>query len=79
MFALRGCNSGEPLSYKGRILLHHDRRELEYLFPGQPVMMLNGFTPEAVAHEYGRPVMRLRDHPDMAAVECPLDPRRFVS
>jgi len=79
MFAIEGRTTKEILSFRGRIVLHHDRRELEYLFPGEKVVMLRGYTREECAQLYGRPAMLLRDHPDMAAVEWPLDPRRFLT
>lgn len=79
MFALKGIATGELLTYRGRVIVHHDRRELEYLFPGQPVQMLRGYTLAECAQEYGRPMMRLADHPDMAPVSWPINPKEFVT
>lgn len=79
MFAIIGRTSGEILSYRGRMVLHHDRRELEYLFPGERIAMLTGYTREEVAHHYGRPAMHLKNHPDMAAVSWPINPKEFVT
>lgn len=78
MYALVGTSSHELLSWRGRMVLHENRAEMEYLFPLTQVVRLNGDSLEEVAHRYGRPVMRLRDHPDMAAVEWPLDRRKFL-
>lgn len=79
MFAIAGRTSGEILSYRGRMVVHHDRREMEYLFPGERIVMLVGYTREEVAHKYGRPAMLLKDHPDMAAVSWPINPKEFVT
>lgn len=78
MFALEGVVTKEILSYRGRMVLHHDRRELEFLFPGYKVVMLTGYSVQECAQHYGRPAMLLKEHPDMAAVDWPLNPRRFL-
>jgi hypothetical protein len=67
----------EPFSFGGRVLVHGDRAELEYLIPTHPVVELPGTTPEEVAARLGVPVMLWKDHPDMAAITWPLDRRRF--
>lgn len=77
MFAMVGSVTGEILSYAGRMVLHDNRAELEWLCPGVRVVELPGRSPEEVAHRYGRPAMLLRDHPDMAPVRWPLDRRDF--
>lgn len=69
---------GEPWSHRGRLLIHDNRAELEFLIPNKTVVQLSGFTPEEVAERYGRPVMRYRDHPDMAAVRWPLQKDDFL-
>jgi nucleoside phosphorylase len=79
MFAMIGSVTGEILSYRGRMVLHDNRAELEWLFPGVRVAELPGNTVEQVAHRYGRPAMLLRHHPDMAPVRWPLDRRDFRS
>jgi len=78
VFAIVGRTSGEILSYRGRMVVHHDRAELEFLFPGEKIVMLNGYSREEVAQKYGRPAMHLKDHPDMDAVQWPLDRKRFL-
>ena len=70
--------AGEPWSYRGALLVHDDQAELEFLIPGHRVVRLNGFTEDEVSHRYGRPVMRWRDHPDMAAVQWPLNRKDFL-
>lgn len=69
-YALVGQVSRELLSYEGQVMVHPDRGELEWLFPGLQTAPVD---PETL----GRPVMRLQDHPDMAAVTWPLDRRDF--
>lgn len=77
MYAMVGPATGEILSHGGRMVLHGDRAELEWLCPGVRVVKVRGESPEEVAHRYGRPAMLLRDHPDMAPVRWPLDRRDF--
>lgn len=69
LYALVGDRSGELLSYGGAVLVHDDRAELEFLVPGPRVV--------EVRPDTGRPLMRLRDHPDMGSVSWPLDRRDF--
>lgn len=66
-YALRGSVSGELLTYQGRVLIHDNRGELEYLFPGERV----------VAYDGALPTMPVREHPDMAAVTWPLNRKDF--
>lgn len=66
-YALKGSVSGELLTYQGRILVHNNRGELEWLFPGERVVPYDG----------ALPTLPIRDHPDMAAVTWPLDRRNF--
>lgn len=79
MFGMVGRTSGELLSFNGRMLIHDNRAEVEWLFRDtiRAAVVLRGSTVEEVAHRYGRPVMLLRDHPDMSAVRFPLDPKDF--
>lgn len=62
--------SREPYSYQGAVLIHDNPRELEWLFPGVRVAKLPG-------RGLGRPLLRLRHHPDMHAVEFPLSEGDF--
>lgn len=66
-YALRGSVSGELLTYGGRILVHGDRGELEFLFPGEGVVPYDG----------ALPTMCIADHPDMASVTWPLNRKDF--
>ena len=69
LWALVGASTGELLSYRGAVMVHEDRAELEYLVPGTRTV--------EVPADLGQPLMALRDHPDMAAVTWPLDRRDF--
>jgi hypothetical protein len=70
LFAYVGSVSNELLSFRGSVLVHDNPGEMEYLMPGVKVIRL----PKA---DLGRPLMRLRDHPDLAAVEWPLRKEEF--
>lgn len=65
-----GSVSGELLSYRGRVLVHDNPHELEFLFPGTRVVTLPSFvTPELT--------MPITQHPEMASVRWPLDRKDF--
>ncbi len=70
-------STGEPYSLGGALLVHDDRAELEFLIPDRRTQSVSGRCPEEVAARLGRPVMRLRDHPDMADVRWPLNREDF--
>jgi hypothetical protein len=77
MIMLVGPRTGEPLTWRGRVLLHDgEPAEIWFLLPSIKIMFLKG-DPAAVAERLGRPVMMLRDHPDMASVNWPIDRRDF--
>lgn len=79
MWALVGEVSGELISYRGRVLVHDNPAELGWLISGARTVQLQGTSPEEVAERLGRPVMALRDHPDMRVLRWPLDKRDFRS
>lgn len=66
-YALRGSVSGELLTYQGRVLVHDNRGELEWLFPGERVVPYDG----------DLPTMPVAEHPDMAPVRWPLRKEDF--
>lgn len=68
-FGLVGSISGELLTYHGKTLVHPNRYELEWLFPGMRVVKLNT--------SFQRPTMPVKDHPDLAAVRWPLNKEDF--
>ncbi|WP_328339543.1 hypothetical protein [Micromonospora sp. NBC_00421] len=69
-YAYVGPVSGELLSLGGAVLVHDDPAEMAWLMPTMRVIRL----PKA---DMGRPLMRLRDHPDLAAVSWPLNREEF--
>ena len=77
MYAMVGPVTGEILSHGGRVVLHDNRAELEFLCPGVRVVELPGDSATYIAGRMGRPAMLLRDHPDMAPVRWPLDRKAF--
>lgn len=80
VLAIEGGVSRELLSFMGRVIVHDSKKELEFLFPkyrdGQ--IRIVEVVVEGGTLQDGRPVMRLRDHPDMDTVQWPLDERDFV-
>lgn len=64
-FAMEGPNSRQLLSYQGKVLVHDDRAELEFLFPGvrvvEPGAMLAGYD-----------TMSIKQHPELGHIEWPL-------
>jgi hypothetical protein len=64
-YGIVGGTSGQLLTYRGAALVHDSRAELEFLFPSARVVRLSrGLV--------GQPWMKLKDHPQMAAVRFPL-------
>lgn len=69
-YAYGGKASSELLSYKGRVLIHTDPQEMEFLVPGFRIVKLS-------ATDLAQRVMLLRDHPNMAAVKWPIQKEAF--
>lgn len=69
IYALLGDNTRDLLSYQGRVIVHGDRAEMEWLIPYASVVRVTG--------DVG-PTIQLRDHPDMQAVRWPLRRSDFV-
>jgi hypothetical protein len=61
-FGLYGNNSRDFLTYEGRVLVHHDRAQLEFLVKGVPVREL----PPDIPDDQTLPI---RFHPQMCGVE----------
>jgi len=70
-YALVGETSGSALTHGGRVIVHNDRAELEFLFAGAKVVELGDMVPE-------RDTFPLARHPDMSAVSFPLRREDFV-
>lgn len=65
-YAIVGRVSKELLTYRGFVLVHEDRRELEYLFPNERIVPLPGYFEDSLT-------MQIKDHPDMDTVKFPLE------
>lgn len=70
LYGLWGERSSTWLTYEGRIIAHTDAAELAFLVPAGGIVKPLGGTP------WGE-VLMIRHHPDMVAVQWPLDRRRF--
>lgn len=72
-YALLGARTGDLLTYGGRVLVHGNRAEMEYLFPSARIVSIT-------VGNLGRPVMKLSDHPQLkeAGVRFPLRREDFV-
>ena len=57
-YAMVGPRSGELLSFQRKVIVHHDRAEMEFLFPNARVVPVT-------RGDLGQPTMRLRDHPEI--------------
>ena len=65
-YGLFGAKSRDFLTYRGRILVHDNDRELAYLLPGSTPRPL----PRDIPAELTLPI---RLHPELAAIRWPLD------
>lgn len=68
MYALWGSNSSTWITYKGKVLVHDSREELEFLFPGQRVVPADVPPAERLS---------IKQHPQMHAVKWPLERKDF--
>jgi hypothetical protein len=73
-YALIGARTGELLTYGGRVIVHDNRAEMEYLFPNRDRARVIRVTDG----DLGQPVLQLRDHPSMSKVRFPLRREDFV-
>lgn len=79
-FAIEGGVSRELLSFMGRVIVHDNLRELEFLFPKYRDGQVRFVEVELDGDRLrdGRPTMPLKDHPDMDMVTWPINPANFV-
>jgi hypothetical protein len=73
-YAAQGLVSGELLSLGGKVLVHDNLAELEFLLANVRAVSLGSNLDSALA---GRPWMLLKDHPDMSWVRWPLRTEDF--
>ena len=66
IYAIRGRSSGQILTYKGKVIVHDNRGEMEFLFPNEKVIELF----EAIWIEDR--IVWLKDHPDNSSLTWPL-------
>jgi hypothetical protein len=69
-YGLKGNHSGDLLTYGGRVLVHGDKNELQFLFPGTQVVRVSDGLPEEL-------ILPIAAHPELAAVRFPLNRRDF--
>lgn len=67
-FAMWGANSQNWITYNGKVLVHDDRTELEFLCPGQTVRPIELKEEEA---------MPIKLHPQFDGYRWPLDRKDF--
>jgi len=70
LYGLKGNRSEVLLTYGGRVLVHNNDRELQFLFPGTEVVRV----PAGIPEELTMPIFA---HPELASVRFPLDRRDF--
>lgn len=70
-YGLVGPRSGQLLTYRGQVLVHDSKPELEFLFPRARVVRLSD-------GDLGQPTMSIKQHPQMASTQWPLRREDFV-
>lgn len=70
-YGLVGQRSSELLSYGERFLVHTDRDELEFLFPGSRVVIMPTYIP-------ADQTLPVPQHPELVHLRWPLDRRDFT-
>lgn len=70
-FAILNRVTGGLTTYRGHVLTHDNRAEMEYLFPGSKVIRV-------VDSDLDQPEMPIKQHPAMASVRWPLRREDFV-
>lgn len=65
-YVLVGRTTKDALSYGGKIIVHDNKAELEFLFPNERVAPLPSYVDDSLT-------MALKDHPGMQEVQFPLD------
>lgn len=68
MYGIVGRNTKTLLTYQGKVILHDNRGEMEFLFPAEKIIPVSHWDEE---------FLPLKDHPDMAPVRWPLRKKDF--
>ena len=73
IYAMVGENSKDLITYNGKVLVHEDKAEMEFIFPmGMKVVMCpRDITPEMM--------MDIKFHPDLASFRWPIKRGDFRS
>jgi hypothetical protein len=72
-YAMKGMTSRELISYRGAIIVHDNRHEMEWLHQksvDDGIVAVVEISARLVSE---RPVIRLRNHPDYAGITFPID------
>ena len=70
-YALQGTTSRDLLTWNGKVLVHNNRAEMEFLFAGE-VRVVD--CPRDIPPEQ---TLEIRYHPQLASVTWPLDRKDF--
>lgn len=70
VYGLWGPTSHDFLTFMGRVLVHDNRAEMEFLFPGAPVREV----PKSFTSDMCFPI---EHHPDLTNVRFPLTKDQF--
>lgn len=73
-YALIGAVSGQLLTYRGNVLVHDDKAELEFLFPNRAKTRVIRITDG----DLGQPTMSIKQHPGLTSTRWPLRREDFV-
>jgi hypothetical protein len=65
-YVIIGRTTKDALTYRGKIIVHDNKAEMEFLFPYERVAPLPSHVDESLT-------MALKDHPDMSGVQWPLN------
>lgn len=68
MFAMWGEQSSSYITYNGRVLVHDNREEFQFLFPSNKIVPTDAPPDEC---------MSIKLHPQMQAVKWPLQRKDF--
>lgn len=69
-FAIYGDYCKDLLTFQGKVIVHNDRSEMEWLLPNSKIVRITD-------GDLGRPVMKLRDHPGLSHITFPLKRSEF--
>jgi hypothetical protein len=68
-YAMWGRHSQSWISFQGRVIVHDDKGEMEFLFPGSVVRPISGLREEDM--------MTIKDHPGCIDFQWPIKREDF--